>query len=963
MMRWVFLILGLTYAAPDILFVPPSGDVSLQFLRLLFPIDAAAPPGLISTLMQLLNQGFLFMVALVLGYTTVHSTLGGAIDSMAFGRKFHLWSLVRIVLGTLLLIPAYGGFSSLQAFILWMVINGIGLADSIWTVVVASFLAAQGVGALAENDAGYWSKLSTVMGLPSASQSPGPITSLMLSDACLRLHIVQAGQSVATRQSETQGPSSYQIRKNEDCGPGFKGICYGSLQSPAQCGAYAVNPDISGLSEILLDTAHLIAGGMQAAYHDLYQQAQNQMLYGGVVGLSGCDSATSGACSLSKIHLAASSQYVMATDMLQVQDQADRADKDQAAVLVEHGWATAGYFYTQVLGQPSSFQGSSIQPYLFPHQSPSGVRDFCSGTDSAPENQAYCYLYQSLSTSGSAVLTQTQQLLTQLQHSSALVVSPPSDPLNMVNDPTINLATALMIQDIVYAPSNDLYRGLQSPVIDGMAYGLAKVGAAFTGQNVGSLSVTTGNLMTLAQCVTQAMTGIVVFDAGCQFTGARLPSSVNCTQDAVRNACQLTASSQCLNTAVAYGCISQEPSQMGMLGSFYYNQTHAIGQNPLIVLTSIGKTLVNAGVQSLLKNAQLNMQVMINAGLGLMILKIPLTLMQQITGAWLNSFDRVQQGAFFGITSLKGVMQAFQMSYDLLVFETKFMSELFLSINGLVMGIGVLYGIYFPAVPMIIYTLGAIGWCAVVIEAMVAAPLIAGGVTSPDGGQFLGAAEQGLSLGLSVFLRPSLMVIGLYMASLLAQVSMTVFNYSMLYFLAFILSNFQTQTTMLNIAVMVMLSFVYLYVAFQILSESYAFITVLPDRIMRWFLAGGNESLTGQHVSRELQEIQEPIRAAGERAGATQLPTSPAIRIEPHYISTTILSGSAEAWKAASRREWFSGDAGNQAEEEATVAVLAGEHHTIPVAQPAPMNANNENAGLPQAVPVNTTNENVNTDE
>ena len=56
-----------------------------------------------------------------------------------------------------------------------------------------------------------------------------------------------------------------------------------------------------------------------------------------------------------------------------------------------------------------------------------------------------------------------------------------------------------------------------------------------------------------------------------------------------------------------------------------------------------------------------------------------------------------------------------------------------------------------PLYPFMVFTFGVISWLAMVIEAMAAMPLVALGLTHPEGHDFLGKAEQAMMLLLGVF--------------------------------------------------------------------------------------------------------------------------------------------------------------------------------------------------------------------
>lgn len=94
------------------------------------------------------------------------------------------------------------------------------------------------------------------------------------------------------------------------------------------------------------------------------------------------------------------------------------------------------------------------------------------------------------------------------------------------------------------------------------------------------------------------------------------------------------------------------------------------------------------------------------------------------------------------------------------------------------LGVGVMLGYYVPLYPFMLFTFGVIGWIISVIEAMVAAPLIAFGLTHPEGHDFLGEAKQGLMLLLGIFLRPVLMIIGLIAGMILSYVALRILVYT-----------------------------------------------------------------------------------------------------------------------------------------------------------------------------------------
>lgn len=102
---------------------------------------------------------------------------------------------------------------------------------------------------------------------------------------------------------------------------------------------------------------------------------------------------------------------------------------------------------------------------------------------------------------------------------------------------------------------------------------------------------------------------------------------------------------------------------------------------------------------------------------------------------------------------------------------------MFFALFGILITMGGLLAVYVPLIPYIVFTVGAIGWLLAVIETMVAGPLVAIGIISPSGQhELLGKAEPALMLLFNVFLRPSLMIFGLMAAIYLASVVVTMIN-------------------------------------------------------------------------------------------------------------------------------------------------------------------------------------------
>ncbi len=208
------------------------------------------------------------------------------------------------------------------------------------------------------------------------------------------------------------------------------------------------------------------------------------------------------------------------------------------------------------------------------------------------------------------------------------------------------------------------------------------------------------------------------------------------------------------------------------------------------------------------------------------------------------------------------------------------------------LGVGVLLGYYVPLYPFILFTFGVIGWLISVIEAMVAAPLIAFGLTHPEGHDFLGEAKQGLTLLLGVFLRPVLMVVGLIAGMILSYVSLRILVYTysgilqdIFYQIAPIPGSSSSviagaAAATGNVAlgssgsglIMSLFCFplmlaIFAALVYVVTTQCFSLIYVLPDYILRW-IGGPTQPSTGADMARQVQGVvSQAASTGGDMAG------------------------------------------------------------------------------------------------
>jgi defect in organelle trafficking protein DotA len=195
--------------------------------------------------------------------------------------------------------------------------------------------------------------------------------------------------------------------------------------------------------------------------------------------------------------------------------------------------------------------------------------------------------------------------------------------------------------------------------------------------------------------------------------------------------------------------------------------------------------------------------------------------------------------------------------------------------------VGVLCGFMVPLYPFMVFVFAVIGWLVAVVESLVAMPLVALGITHPEGHDLLGKAEQALMLILSVFLRPALMVIGLISGMILSYVALRFLIWTYSSFLldlfspvpgstgeltgsvwaAVLRSNVNVSSTanspwalLLKFFITTpLMLFIFAALVYQAVIACYSMIFALPDFILRWI--GGPQQQSAINPASMAQEV------------------------------------------------------------------------------------------------------------
>jgi|GEM_PF-3382222 len=171
---------------------------------------------------------------------------------------------------------------------------------------------------------------------------------------------------------------------------------------------------------------------------------------------------------------------------------------------------------------------------------------------------------------------------------------------------------------------------------------------------------------------------------------------------------------------------------------------------------------------------------------------------------------------------------------------------------------GLTLGIYIPMIPYLVFTFCALSWMIMVIEAMLAAPLIALTLIVPSEDE-IGKAGHAIIILLGIFLRPILMVLGFVLAIQLLIVAIGMLNAG---FWATMLSA-TGGSSGVGVFGLIAILLLYASIALGMVHEAFSLIYLVPNKVMRWI--GGGE---GDDPMSKVKELKGSVqKGAGIGAG------------------------------------------------------------------------------------------------
>lgn len=897
---FMFGLVSAQTASPVDYLIPPYQDLSIQFLTEMFGGVGnvlIGPTTIVGELFKIFNYGILAIAMYLLFYTITFNLVNEIGSGQPIAHQYDVWTISRIVVGNSFLLPTYNsGYSLIQVMVMQVAVYGVGLADSIWNSAIENF---------------------SVFGMPSSPPVVQNETNLV-SD------IMGTGMTTASSSNAIKSPASvdilwemsvcaetqYQHKKILGKNPDRNDYIWriennvatvGTTVNGTNCGMVTLNTNnlsneqISAAQSGFYNTVITLQGFAQSMFEAVL--VNDPTVYYDVLT---CLPGGSGSnCQQGPELAQMASLYYGALKPFAITS-VDNNDPDTSSDLTDlknKGWAAGSFYISDLVAPTESIEPTTevideslLKSMMYQVDS---VISYKTNTESIYSNVSQIYwilsqcaseggcgeppygMYDSSTISSPWAITKKFYIETADEVINDTYMSTAGSTENCTGNRYLDVAAAtLYLNWFSQGKGSGAFKKMN---LDATSVVFKNSGLA-DGFDVVYVGFNQRNLYVLLNRVLSDITGMRYFTETSSSFGLNQDSASfsdlhhnNAAKDDLSGSCGAGNVTGCFCAMVTNPSVVT-PGK-GLLGSFAGNMT-ASGQfltvNPIASLRSMGLDIfqhsINTMVQSLRDAFQTTRQLAINYFSVMMTIQIPFTAF----GWALSYFYQSGANAFNAFVNLVRVWFTVFQFMQLLDFQQMELYRGILStFTSITPMIGFTLGIYLPMVPAFYYLFAVVGWMIAVIEAMIAAPIIALGLTYPKGHDLLGNSEQGIILLLQLFARPVSIVFGLMAGLLLSSILFQLFNYMMIGFLAgyagsFSEFGFDQTGTLIGIALIVLS---YAYIAIVIVSNSFTLIYRLPDRILRWIGAPIDPIAVGEMVN-EVRRGAGDAMSKGLRSGS-----------------------------------------------------------------------------------------------
>ncbi|HJN37796.1 MAG TPA: DotA/TraY family protein [Gammaproteobacteria bacterium] len=875
-------------------------DVSLSYLRLIFGGVGTALHGasnqLAGEIFRIFNLGVLVITGTLVSYTMAMTVVNTAQDAQQAANKVSPWVTARIVTGASMLIPQFNGYSGVQVLVMSAVVQGVGFADTAWENALDFIEDSRGsayVG-VTKNQFTDQKSLATAQTYPpyafhdsaiclAALNSEVRLAKKTQSNVCSKITISDSDFGTSTYVSGDNYKIKFgminqakAIKVQENCN-------VSNTDLTKICGEFTYNlkslsdkatvkkPVIESTMGYALSQVALLQIMLAKRVYTDYTKAQKSNNPG---GLDYWCTGNEQYCNLASNFVAQAGTYFSITSRLRHFPKNTAGDESYAWVddAKAQGWIMAGMHYQKMVGGTKLHtEASTLDPAISAFQVSVDVPANSSfAKDSVNQSFMAKYAITSTNSSGKPNFNSVKTHINTLMQDMEKASNPGEIGKETAADGSVSFkqgSPAYMLNKLTWKVSQVLESVVTGVSIKELQHNNVAGGP--------SLDFAAKNINTAMGLVLQNLFGYY----------RNKSKTINFNDGLGADECGFEKDG--FNANKAYfekGCVL---AGSGILGGMMLDVKGG-RQDPLANVASLGATMINVAVlywTETLKSLYSSM------------MKLVMTAFTWIAGIEVVSGIAQALVPIPAVAGAINIVGNIGQSIVRMLFELdKAAMELFLPLGSALMTVvfttGVVLAVYVPFMPFLLFLFGAIGWIIAVIEAMVAAPLVAMGVTHPEGHDLLGKAEQALMLLLGIFVRPILMIIGLFFAIVLANISMKLLN---LGFVFSLVSFYETlDTAAKDISGDAVLGFVYVvsttgvltvyaYVVMAILEQVFSLIYQIPDRILRWI--GGPQEGAGA-AGQMLQQVKGKVSDTASQTGSAAGSSVQAPQVSPGQVSS-----------------------------------------------------------------------------
>ncbi|HHF7349141.1 TPA: type IVB secretion system protein DotA [Legionella feeleii] len=922
---------------PGLSFAPPPSDISVVFLGNIFGVVDGVLHGTGSQIMgamfEVFNSAVLAIGGIVITYTLLVSTMNTAHEGQMLGQKWSsIWVPLRSTLGLALLIPKTSGYCLMQIFVMWIVVQGVGAADKVWAAAL-SYLNRGGVIVQAQMSPGV------SLGSDSDAIAKG-------AAAILNGQVCMLGIQTVLENTRTNSLNSKQ--KNS-------GICAGSPSDNVQTFCNTAVPDFLGTvnatdyqnhntSPYALPMPNFkdgpykflngICGTINWVDYTGADNIQKSITSITASELQTAQSSRAIAIQQMYIDLSAVAQVMIGNDPYKLLNP-PAASGDSS----NNQTPAAPDVATQQFGVPYLTTGVACPGPTSPTAQPACVSW---GQDTTLANNTSAPLFNGTEFQGAVadyngIMLPTLNLVQQAQNASAANAARAF--IQQANQYGWILAGSYFINLVKLNQGNTSANNSSNPsatnsnLVDtgsGLNESSFDENLPLTPFSNGSCVGTYATLCEWLDGDSSPIKAVIGLINGSTF----LPSKeiIHSPPTVDPNTSGLVAisgpGSSTVNGFITNSILVNLPGQPGMTPPQFamnFNMNIQVGQFNLpsqdfpcgkvkIMFFSfcLGELMGNIFYNLILKNIFnffLNMMAQVVNVVVMTFLAAPLYGMANI---FREGVAIIQQPTVNPVIALANMGVAY-INYAnelwitlvglsvttimipwfgiFVVALIMLVLPLIIAWLGVMVSIGFVTAYYIPMLPYMIFTFGSIAWLMVVIEAMVAAPIVALGVTHPEGNEAFGKGEHAIMILLNVFLRPAMMIIGYIAAISLSYVSVWIINSGFANALVFIQgatsgsggvnwnysysgdaqSAYQQASNMSSMGTgysgwagiygFFFSVLIYTTMYLIVVQKAFTLITYLPDKVLRWI--GGQPESIGQEAAQWGEEAKKQVSEGG----------------------------------------------------------------------------------------------------